>query len=209
MSESLDFTAILCSRLCHDLVNPVGAVANGIEMLGDEDDPAMRAQVIALLEQSARQVSNRLQFFRLAFGAAGGMGETLAMDQIKVAAAALFADGKVTLRWEPQLSEISKQGAKVLLNLVLVAHESLLRGGTVTVAAGRRNGCVGINISAEGERVLVVENVQKALSGALDLTTLDPKGAPAYLARQIAAELGGNISWESGEGRVTLNAVLP
>ncbi|RMF11019.1 MAG: histidine phosphotransferase [Alphaproteobacteria bacterium] len=210
MTDTLAFASILCSRLCHDLVNPVGAVSNGIEMLADENDPDMRDQVLALLEQSARQVANRLQFFRLAFGAAGGMGETLAMAQIRQAAEALFADGKTDLRWQPQLAEISKPGAKLLLNLVLVGAESLLRGGTVTVTAGPLGGGVEIEVLAEGERVLVMESVQKALSGAVDLDTLDAKGAPAFLARQIATALGGRIAWrENGDGAISLTAVLP
>ncbi|RME62159.1 MAG: histidine phosphotransferase, partial [Alphaproteobacteria bacterium] len=71
----LGFAAILCSRLCHDLVSPVGALVNGIEILAEEDDAQMRAQVLALLEDSARQTANRLQFFRLAFGAGGGFGK--------------------------------------------------------------------------------------------------------------------------------------
>ncbi len=209
MSDSLDLSAILCSRLCHDLVNPVGAVANGVEMLGDEADPDMQEQVLALLDKSARQVSHKLQFFRLAFGAAGGMGATIAMSQIRAAAEPFVSDSKAALDWQPELSEITKDGAKVLLNLVLVAAESLLRGGSVTVSATARSGDIDIQVTAAGERVLLVESVRNALSGEIDLAELDPKAAPAYLARTIAAEVGGQVGWKDGDGQLTLTASLP
>jgi histidine phosphotransferase ChpT len=148
MTDQFTLASILCSRLCHDLVNPVGAVNNGIEILVDEDDPEMQKQVLNLLEQSTRQVSNRLQFFRLAFGAASGMQQSLPVDDLKRAAEAFFAEGKVTLDWQPQVSELTKDGGKVLLNLVLVAGESLIRGGSVTVLATSNGGGVVLDVKA-------------------------------------------------------------
>ena len=71
----IDLASLLCSRLCHDLLSPVGALSNGLELLSSEDDPEMRDRCVELLEQSATISTNKLKFFRLAFGAAGGFGE--------------------------------------------------------------------------------------------------------------------------------------
>jgi len=209
MTDQFTLASILCSRLCHDLVNPVGAVNNGIEILVDEDDPDMQQQVLSLLELSTRQVSNRLQFFRLAFGAASGMQQTLPVNDIRSAAEAFFADGKVALDWQPQVSELTKDGAKVLLNLVLVAGESLIRGGSVTVQASSNGDGVVLVVKAEGQRVLLADGVHEALSGGADVKALSPKAAPAFLAREISLLAGGTFDWSEGDGnQLALTATL-
>ena len=79
----VDFASLLCSRLCHDLLSPIGALNNGLELLADETDPAMRERCMELLADSARVSASKLKFFRLAFGAAGGFGETVATDEAR------------------------------------------------------------------------------------------------------------------------------
>ena len=79
--QSLDLASLLCSRLCHDLLSPVGAMANGLELLADEKDPEMRKRCMELLEQSAKTSTDKLKFFRLAFGAAGGFGDTVPVEE--------------------------------------------------------------------------------------------------------------------------------
>ena len=78
----LDFAALLCSRLCHDLVSPVGAINNGLEILEEEKDASMREAVVDLITKSTQQTANKLQFFRLAFGAAGGFTEMIGPDSV-------------------------------------------------------------------------------------------------------------------------------
>ena len=98
--KSVDFASLLCSRLCHDLLSPVGALNNGIELLADEQDPEMRARCLALLSESARASANKLKFFRLAFGAAGGFGEDVDTREARAAIEGLFGhDGRVQLGW--------------------------------------------------------------------------------------------------------------
>ena len=93
--NAVDFASLLCSRLCHDLLCPVGALNNGLELLADEHDPEMRARCLELLAESARASANKLKFFRLAFGAAGGFGDTIDAREAQAAIEGLFAaDGK-------------------------------------------------------------------------------------------------------------------
>ena len=93
-NSSPDLAALLCSRLCHDLLSPVGAMSNGLELLADENDPAMRQQCMDLLTQSARTSTDKLKFFRLAFGAAGGFGEMVEVAEPKAVIDALIGDAK-------------------------------------------------------------------------------------------------------------------
>ncbi|MFZ5608714.1 MAG: histidine phosphotransferase family protein [Pseudomonadota bacterium] len=196
---NLDFAALLCSRLCHDLVSPVGAIGNGVEILRDEDDEEMRGQVLSLLEDSARQTSNRLQFFRLAFGAAGGFGSTLDAREAHKAAANFFGGGKVDLDWLPDSAPMPKDVVKLVLNLVLIASESLIRGGRIAVDLrledDRYQGC----ITATGERLLLADTVRKALIEGLPRAELEPRSAPAQLCFMLAKALGAVV-------RVELNA---
>ena len=128
--SSVDFASLLCSRLCHDLLSPVGALNNGIELLADEHDPEMRARVLELLADSARASANKLKFFRLAFGAAGGFADQVDAREAKVAIEGLFSGGgKVELGWMVGDATHSKPANKLLLNLALIAADALQRGG--------------------------------------------------------------------------------
>src|SRR6186713_651336 len=116
----VDFASLLCSRLCHDLMSPVGALNNGIELLADEQDPDMRDRCLDLLAESARTTANKLKFFRLAFGAAGGFGDAVDSSEAQSALQGLLSHGKVELGWMVGDAKLSKSAAKLLLNLALI-----------------------------------------------------------------------------------------
>ena len=98
--NAIDLSSLLCSRLCHDLMSPVGALNNGVELLADEQDPDMRDRCLELLADSARTTANKLKFFRLAFGAAGGFGEEVDTSEARAALEGLFSsEGKIELGW--------------------------------------------------------------------------------------------------------------
>lgn len=193
MSDDIAFSALLCSRLCHDLVNPVGAFSNGLEILAEEDDPEMRRQVIELLAQSAGQTAQRLNFFRLAFGAAGGFGETIAAASLRDAADAYFVGGRITLDWQAEIREMSRDAGKILLNLILIASEALLRGGGLRVDSARSGGALELAVTAAGDRLLLRPEMAAALEGAAAVDALDPKTAPAHLAAETARRAGGAV----------------
>ena len=96
--NAIDLASLLCSRLCHDLMSPVGALNNGIELLADETDPDMQEKCLELLADSARATANKLKFFRLAFGAGGGFADEIDTREAQTALEGLFgADGKIQL----------------------------------------------------------------------------------------------------------------
>ncbi len=192
--SKLDFAALLCSRLCHDLVSPVGAINNGLELLSGEQDETMREAVFDLIEKSTAQTSNKLQFFRLAFGAAGGFSAHLDTREAEKSLRAFLAGSKVDLSWNVSVSELSKGGVKLLLNLCLVTAEALIRGGILEVTfKSQDDDRVKIVISASGERVIFPEDIKLALEGSVKEQDLEPRSAPAYLASMVVRELGGNI----------------
>src|SRR6476469_9213480 len=127
--NAVDLASLLCSRLCHDLMSPVGALNNGIELLADETDPEMREKCLDLLADSARASANKLKFFRLAFGAAGGFGEEVDTREAEIALEGLFGvERRIELWWAVQEEKLTKGAVKLLLNLAMIAGDALVRG---------------------------------------------------------------------------------
>jgi histidine phosphotransferase ChpT len=191
--KELDFAALLCSRLCHDLISPVGAISNGIEILSDEDDEVMRGEVMKLLESSAFQTSNRLKFYRLAFGAAGGIGDHVPIRDAKSAATSLFEGTPINLEWNSEVGEMEKSALKILLNMILVTSETLIRGGDMAVNVTTSGEKLSIEVSIRADRVIFQDKARLMICGEAEMLEADPKLAPAYLAMSVAAELGSKI----------------
>src|SRR5262245_51651310 len=119
--DPLDLAALLCSRVCHDVISPVGAIVNGLEVLEDENDASMRDFALDLIRKSARQASARLQFARLAFGAAGSSGAAIDLGDAEQVARGLFPDDKVAFSWSAPRLLFPKKRVKLLLNLLVTA----------------------------------------------------------------------------------------
>ena len=209
--NAIDLASLLCSRLCHDLLSPVGALNNGIELLADEQDPEMRARCLDLLSESARASANKLKFFRLAFGAAGGFGDEVDTREARTAIEGLFgADGRIQLGWMVEDQKMSKSALKILLNLVLLAGDSLVRGGSLTVGSEKHDGGLDIVVRAEGPRVVLDPQLKQALIGEVSEEDIAPRAASAWLIHLLASEGGGTVQVADGEeGMLLFGASLP
>lgn len=191
--NAIDLASLLCSRLCHDLLSPVGALNNGLELMADEQDPEMRERCLELLAESAKASAAKLKFFRLAFGAAGGFGEEIDAREARIALEGLFgAEKKIALGWMVGSEKLPKDATKVLLNLALVAGDALVRGGQLDIAAERNGSATEIVIRAEGPRLLLDPNLRATLErGATG--TVEPRAAGAWLAHALIQEAGGKL----------------
>ncbi|MEO7384143.1 MAG: histidine phosphotransferase family protein [Novosphingobium sp.] len=208
--SAIDLASLLCSRLCHDMLSPVGAMANGLELLAEERDTEMRARIVELLEQSAKTSADKLKFFRLAFGAAGGYGELVPCEEPRAVIEALAGNnGRITVSWTVAAPALPKPTVKVLLNLALFGIESLVRGGTLEIGGELRDGSSEIVVRASGARIAFDQNVGKALDGSLAESELSSRTAPAALARQLAESLGGGLQYALSDGALVMGAVLP
>lgn len=210
MSQPIDLAALLCSRLCHDMLSPVGALSNGIELLRDERDPEMRQRCLELLEQSARISTDKLRFFRLAYGAAGGFGENVPVEEPHDLIAALAGNnGRIELAWAVAEASLPKPAVKVLLNLAAIAIDALPRGGQLDIGAERRGVATEIAVRAAGDKVAFDEAIGAALDGSLAPVDLSGRTAPAYMIRQIAEAAGGGVQYALSDGALVMGAVLP
>ncbi|MBV9842479.1 MAG: histidine phosphotransferase [Sphingomonadaceae bacterium] len=204
--EAVEFASLLCSRLCHDLLSPVGALNNGLELLVDEHDPEMRSRILALLSESATASAAKLKFFRLAFGAAGGFGEQVDAREGKIALEGLFGgDRRVQIGWLVEQEQMDKAALKVLLNLALIAGDALVRGGRLDIGAEEGE----IVVRAEGPRIVLDPELRAALEGKTDSKALTPRAAAAFLANSLARRRGGSITVsEPGDGVLMFGAML-
>lgn len=206
----LDLMAMLCSRLCHDLVSPIGAITNGAEILADEIDEEMRGEAIRLMSQSALEASKRLQFYRMAFGVAGGATQTIGLSQGHKVATAFYSGGAIELNWDEPRIEVNKSVLKILLNLILIAGETLIRGGSLEVRVNEDRDQLNLAVTATGSRVKINENVNAALSHSSHPVTLDTRAVPASLVSTLVAQLDGDLDVQIfGDTRVVLSARVP
>ena len=210
MTSSTDLAALLCSRLCHDMLSPVGALSNGLELLADEKDPEMRKRCLELLEQSAQISTDKLKFFRLAYGAAGGFGDEVpSQEPHDLIAALVKANERIALEWAVAEPRLPKPAVKVLLNLAAIAIDALIRGGTLAVGAEKRDGATEIAVRAAGTRVAFDANIGKALEGTLADSELSGRTAPAHMIHLLAEELGGGVQYALSGEALVMGAVLP
>ena len=213
-ASSLDLASLLCSRLCHDMLSPVGALSNGLELLTEEKDPEMRKRCFELLEQSARISADKLKFFRLAFGAAGGYGDMVPVAEPRELIDALAGNNdRIRLTWNIAGQTLPKPAVKVLLNLALIGIESLVRGGTLELGAELREdgngGTSEIVVRATGTKIAFDPNVGRALDGSLPPAELSSRTAPAAMIRALAELLGGGLQFALTEEALVMGAACP
>lgn len=202
--SDLDLAALLCSRVCHDVISPVGAIANGLELMDDpETDAELKATALDMVRSSAKTATAKLKFCRIAFGAAGSAGALIDLTEAGEVAKAFVGEEKVKLDWQAPRENRPKQEVKLLLNMLLIALAGIPRGGVVTVSAEGEN----LTVRAKGERAKINEAMAAALAGTTDLTTLDARLVQPYYARilAISANKTLNMAMES-ENTVVVTA---
>ena len=191
-ASSIDFASLLCSRLCHDLLSPVGALNNGLELMADETDPDMRQRCFELLEQSARTSANKLKFFRLAFGSAGGYGDTITTQEARSAIEGMLNE-RTCLGWMIDSPDLPKKAAKILLNLALIAVDAMVRGGQLDIGAERSQGGVEIVIRATGDKIVIDSEIKRALEGDVQDADITARTAAAVMTNRLSLSDGGQI----------------
>jgi histidine phosphotransferase ChpT len=203
--DTLDLAALLCSRLCHDVISPVGAIINGLEVLADEKDEAMKKSALDLIRKSAGQASARLQFARLAYGAAGSAGAQIDLGDAEGVARGQLQDDRLTLAWNLPRVLMPKNRVKLVLNMLLVAAAAIPRGGTLTVDPVGEGERMGFRLTAEGTNA----KLQPAIAGLLAGSAADGLDAHAiqpYFTGLLARAAGLKIALAGAGQSVVLTA---
>jgi len=188
--EALDLAAMLCSRVCHDLISPVGAIVNGLEVLAEEKDEETKTFALDLIKKSAGTASAKLQFCRIAFGAAGSAGAQIDLGDAETISRGFFEDDKTKLAWNLPRALLAKNRVKLLLNLLLIAGQTIPRGGRLTVDPIGEGESMGFKVSAAGVNAKVPPAVAALLAGDAGGTALDAHRIQPFYASLLAQASG-------------------
>ena len=195
--EALDLAALLCSRVCHDVISPVGAIVNGLEVLDEEKDPEMRTFALDLVKKSATMASAKLQFCRLAFGAAGSAGASIDTGDAETVTRGLFGDDKIKLDWRAPRILMPKNKVKLILNMCLIAAGTIPRGGTMTVNVEGQDDEASVHIVAKGSYARVPAGIAALLAGAPEHGGVDAHAIQPFFTGLVAREVGMVVSIRS------------
>lgn len=206
--DELRMAELLCTRLCHDLTGPIGAVNNGAEFLSEEGFN-MQSQAMELIITSAFSAVSRLQFYRVAYGRVKDQGEACLADKKKLAED-YFTGSKIVLDWPDSHTDaagvsISLKMSRLIFNLLIIASAALIRGGTIAVritqeGADRKE----IHIRAAGSSVKWEEETQRILQG--EDVAMTPKNVQTFLALKLANELSATLGVNAGDEKLELTA---
>jgi histidine phosphotransferase ChpT len=192
--EALDLAALLCSRVCHDLISPVGAIVNGLEVLAEEKDEETKTFALDLIKKSAGNASAKLQFCRIAFGAAGSAGAQIDLGDAETITRGFFEDEKTKLAWNLPRALLPKNRVKLLLNLLLVAGQTIPRGGRLTVDPIGAGESMGFKVSAAGVNAKVPPAVAALLAGDAGEAALDAHRIQPFYASLLAQASGVKVA---------------
>jgi histidine phosphotransferase ChpT len=201
----LDLAALLCSRVCHDVISPVGAIVNGLELFEDEKDEAMRTSALELVKKSATQASGRLQFARIAFGAAGSAGSELDLGDAETVVRGMLLDERLTIVWNLPRAMLPKNRVKLLLNLILIASSGIPRGGKLTVDPVGEGPTMGFKLQAEGPYAKVQPSVEALLTNG-SAESIDAHAIQPHYTGLLAQDAGLKVSLTSAPESFVLTA---
>jgi histidine phosphotransferase ChpT len=191
--DALELAALLCSRVCHDLISPVGAIVNGLEVLDDDPKPEDREFALDLIRKSAKTASARLQFCRLAFGAAGSSGAQIDLGDAQAMARGHLEDGKITIAWNLPRVLLPKNRVKLLLNMMVIAQQTIPRGGVLTVDPIGDGEGMGFRVAANGLNARMPQNIADLLSSS-QLSAVDAHAVQPYYTRLLAQSCGLRVT---------------
>ncbi len=203
--EALDFAALLCSRVCHDIISPVGAITNGLEVLDEDGSEDMKAFAFDLIRKSARTASAKLQFARLAFGAAGSAGAEVDLGDAETVAKRYMEGEKAELSWQATRRLLPKNQVKLLLNMLLVSLHAIPRGGKVTVTVDGDLPMPIQKIQATGPSARIPPRVVDLLAGRLE-DGVDAHAIQPFYTGALARDVGYVVTVEKDEDTVTFTA---
>ena len=191
--DALDLAALLCSRVCHDLISPTGAIVNGIEVLEEDSDAETKTFALDLIKKSARTASARLQFCRIAFGAAGSAGAQIDLGDAENMARGFIEDDKFKIARNLPRALLPKNRAKLLLNMLIVAIQTIPRGGVLTVDPIGTGDDMGFRITASGLNARVPQAVLGLLEGSSENGSIDAHAIQPFYTGLLARSCGLSV----------------
>ncbi len=204
--SDLELAALMCSKLCHDVISPVGAISNGFEVLEDEKDESMREMALEIIQTNARKASARLQFARLAFGAMGATGDQFPLDEARRLTQGLYEGEKVSVEWTQEVHTLLKDQVKLLVNLVTIAAQAIPRGGVVSVSVSPDGEGGSFRLVSTGMNAVVPRTASEVFAGRFPEDRVDAHNIQPYYASRLAASVGMEVSFNALDEGIEITA---
>lgn len=204
-----NLSALMCARVCHDLVSPIGALGTALEVLEDDSNVEMHDDAMNLVKLSARQASAKLQFLRLAFGAGGSAPGVIGIRELIRLIEGIYGEGKVSIAWNAQATELDKSVARILLNMTMLAVQSVPRGGEVKITTSETGPNMIVGMTATGPKARLNDAVIRTLSGKAPEDGFDGRTIQPFYTGMMVRELSGTISAEIDGDCVTFTLNVP
>jgi histidine phosphotransferase ChpT len=202
--SDLELAALISSKICHDVISPVGAIYNGLEILGEDDDPKSRAYAMDVIRNVTVQASARLQFARFAFGAAGSAGAEIDLQTARDISEGCVGGGKHELSWQAPMGMLPKNQVKLLLNLIALSINALPRGGSIAVTIGEDLSNFDFVITCTGRTARPPKYLAQIVAG--EMPEIDAMSVQAYYTWRLAANVGATIAIEQDGEAVVITA---
>ena len=201
--------ALLSARICHDLISPIGALGTAIEVLDDEANVEMHEDAMGLVRLSSKQAGAKLRFLRLAFGSGGSRPGVVGMEELKTLTNDMYEGGKASIIWGECADGLEKNTARLLLNLVMLAVQSVPRGGDIVITATENSGASTLSLAATGPKSRLDAAIEKTLAGKAPEDGFDGRTIQPFYAGMIARELKGSVTTSVEGETVNFNAHIP
>lgn len=203
---------LISARMCHDLISPVSAIGNGVELVTEFDD-SMQGEAMALIGDSARSASRLLQFFRAAIGSARGAdGSPLALAEARQRTLECFGGGRIQIMWSEEVDlggqAVSRLGLKLLLNMMLAACDMLPGSGRIEVVFRPGLGALHVDVAVRKDGFCPADGFRRALNGTAGIDELTPRTVIAFHSRLLAEEQGRPITLRDLPDGIVLAAEL-
>ena len=202
-------SALMCARICHDLVSPIGALGTALEVLDDEANIDMHEDAMNLVRNSARQASAKLQYLRLAFGSGGSAPGMIGVADLIKLADGVFGESKVNLVWDAQAPVLEKTAARLLLNLIMLGANAIPFGGELHITPADHEDTVSLTLKSTGNKARLVDFVPATFAGKAPADGFDGRSIQPFYAGMIVREVKGKIDASIDGNTVTIQAVLP
>lgn len=201
--DDLHLTAFMSSKICHDLVGPIGAISNGLELLEEETDDETRSYAFDLIQFSASVARARLEYSRLAFGASTALGSEIDLRHAENITRAFVEEGKHKLHWQSSLGTMEKNRARLFLMLISVALPSIPAGGDITVTIAGDAETATCNIHCKGRNARIPEGLEDIFRGKIK--NVDPRSIITYYCTRLAKSLGLTLTVQKEDADIVFN----
>ena len=192
--EASDLGALLCSKVCHDIISPVGAITNGLELMEEDIDGSMREMAMDLIKRSATQASAKLKFARIAYGAAGSAGAEIDTGDAEEVAQGYMAAEKADLEWKIERQYLPKNEVKLVLNLLLLALNCVPQGGAITISMKKEDGNPTFKLLCSGLKARVADNIAEMVKSLPEEVPVDAHTVQPYYSGLLARLSGLSVT---------------